>query len=391
MSKIVKTSENIIVNARRRAEVCVLFYPPYYATELERPVNSACELAFVPSVIRKPAYFDGLLKVLQVLNIDYDMVDLCPASAETLGKYRQVWAFSTDEMNAGDQQTLLSYTRAGGQLVMFPCLPNREMSQTPYTLIRDALSVKPSGTEIIDSPLIDIFDLKDIKCANPQIIYSEEVLAGAEIIARTLSGTVCGFIKPLGGGSVIHLGTWLGFDTEGHKQVYETILKKSGARLRHISSSNDNIIIRERFAGDTSGMLFIGNYYNEAQTGKVTYSHPETREAVTVPWSGDEMLWPPLYAMLSPVCLEVFPGLKILHSTSDLLDISEMDGHLTIALFGDRDLEGEIIFEGVMAGKIRSATIAGKNVRMVSDGKRVGFSYSHEHEMEFLLDIEITE
>ncbi|HSO78488.1 MAG TPA: beta-galactosidase, partial [Bacteroidales bacterium] len=260
MSKIVKTSENIIVNARRRAEVCVLFYPPYYATELERPVDSACELAFTPSAIRRPAYFDGLLKALQILNVDYDMIDLTIASADILRGYRQVWAFCTDEMNAGDQQKLVDYASEGGDIVIFPYLPDREMSQKRCTVIREALSAEPSGREIIDSPLIDIFDLKDIKCANPQITYSDETLTGAEIIARTISGAACGFIKPLGRGSVIHLGTWIGFDTEGHKPVYEIILKKSGARLRHTSSTNDNIIVRERFTGEGSAMLFIGNY-----------------------------------------------------------------------------------------------------------------------------------
>ncbi len=67
---------------------------------------------------------------------------------------------------------------------------------------------------------------------------------------------------------MIHLGTWIGFDTEGHKPVYEAILQKSGAKLRHTSSANDNLTVRERFTGDGSAMLFIGNYYNETQTGK---------------------------------------------------------------------------------------------------------------------------
>lgn len=390
MSKIVKTSENIIVNARRRAEVCILFYPPYYATELERPVESACELAFIPSAIRRPAYFDGLLKALQILNIDYDMIDLTIASADKLSGYRQVWAFCTDEMNAADQQTIVDYVTDGGNIVIFPYLPDREMSQRPCTVIRDALSAKPSGREIIASPLIDIFDLKDIKCANPQITYSDETLKGAEIIARTISGAACGFIKPLGSGSVIHLGTWIGFDTEGHKPVYETVLKKSGARLRHTSSTNDNISVRERFTGENSAMLFIGNYYNETQTGRVTYSHPETGEDIFVPWSRDETLLPPLYAILSPVCLEVSPDLKILHSTSDLLGFEEKDGLLRLTLFGDRDLEGEIIFEGIRAEKIVSATIAGKTVRMVSDGKRVAFIYRHDNEQEMLLEVKIS-
>ncbi len=135
MSKIVKTSENIIVNANRRAGVCVLFYPPYYATELERPAGGVCELQFIPSAIRRPAYFDGLLKVLQILNIDYDMADLSKATADSLRRYKQVWAFSTDEMNAADQQTIVDYARAGGNMVIFPYLPDREMSQKPCTII----------------------------------------------------------------------------------------------------------------------------------------------------------------------------------------------------------------------------------------------------------------
>ena len=305
MSKLVNASENLIVNAKRRAEVCVLFYPPYYATELERPEEGASELQFIPAAIRRPAYFDGLLKVLQVLNIDYDMADLTKASADSLRNYRQVWAFTTDEMNAADQQTIVDYTRIGGNLVIFPYLPDREMSQKPCTIIRDALSIRPSGREIIDSPLIDILGLKDIKCANPQITYDEESLYGSEIIARTIRGTACGFIKALGKGSIMHLGTWLGFDTEGHKHVYEAMLKRSGARLRYASSDNDNITVRERFTDDGSAMLFVGNYYNEEQKGRLTYTHPGTGEIINMPYSKDRMLWPALYSILSPVCLRV--------------------------------------------------------------------------------------
>ena len=115
--------------------------------------------------------------------------------------------------------------------------------------------------------MVDIYDLKDIRCANPQITYSEESLSGAEVIARTINGTACGFTKALGNGSLIHLGTWIGFDTEDHKLVYEAILKRSGAKLRQASATNENIIVRERFTGDNSAVLFVGNYFNEEQNG----------------------------------------------------------------------------------------------------------------------------
>jgi len=389
MNKLVKNIESIIVKAKRKADVCVLFYPPYYATELERPVSGSCGLQFTPSAIRRPAYFDGLLKVLQLLNIDYDMVNLRQASSDTLSNYKQVWAFSTDEMNAVDQQILIDYTKAGGNVVLFPYLPDREMSQRPCTIIRDALSLSPSGKEIIDSPLIDVFDLKDIKCANPQITYSEESLSGAEIIARTLNGKACGFTKTLGRGSLIHLGTWIGFETEGHKPVYEAMLMRSGGRLRNTSAGNDNITVRERFTEDRAAILFIGNYYNEEQTGKVSYTHPETGETVSIPYSQDEMVWPSLYGVITPVCLEVADGLKILHSTSDILGVAGIEGHLEITLYGDRDLAGEIVFEGTKIGSIKSATLSGEPVKMVHDGKRIAFLYRHGHKKETTLTINI--
>jgi beta-galactosidase len=387
MSKIVKTSENLIVNAKRKAEVCVLFYPPYYATELERPVDGRCELQFPASAIRRPAYFDGLLKVLQVLNIDYDMMDLSKVSADTLNNYKQVWAFTTDEMNAGDQRTIVDYIKAGGNGVLFPYLPDRELSQRPCTIIRDALSVSPSGRETIDSPLIDICGLKDIKCANPQIIYSEESLSGAEVIARTVRGTPCGFIKVIGNGSLIHLGTWIGFDTEDHKLVYEAMLKRSGAKLRQASTGNDKIAVRERFTDNNSAILFAGNYYNEEQMGKITYTHPQSGEAITIPYTQEEMLWPPLYGVLTPVCLEVSEGLKILHSTSDILGVEEINDQLGITLFGDRDLAGEIVFEGANVKRIKSATLGGETVKMVRDNKRIAFIYSHKYRDEMILNI----
>jgi beta-galactosidase len=389
MNKIIKTSESLIVDSKRKAEVCVLFYPPYYASELERPVDGACELLFTASAIRRPAYFDGLLKVLQILNIDYDMMDLTKASAESLKSYRQVWAFCTDEMNATDQQTIVEYTKAGGNLVIFPYLPDREMSQKSCTIIRDALSIYPSGKEIIDSPLIDVYDLHDIKCANPLIVYSEESLAGAEIIARTLRGTACGFTKELGNGSFTHLGTWIGFDTEGQKPVYEAILNRSDAKLRQASTNNESIVIRERFTSDNAAVLFVANYYNEEQTGKISYTHPENGEAITIPYIQDEILWPALYAILTPVCMEVSTGLKILHSTSDILGISKTNNQLEITLYGDRDLGGEIVFEGPGVKTITSAMVDGEDARIVKDEKRIAFFYSHKHKSEMILTIKI--
>lgn len=389
MNRIIRTSEELIVEAKRKAEICVLFYPPYYASELERPVSSDCELTFSASAIRRPAYFDGLLKILQILNIDYDMMDLNQATSEKLKKYKQVWAFSTDEMNAGAQQTIVDYTINGGNIVLFPYLPDRENSQETCTIIRDALAISPSATEIIDSPLVDIYNLKDIKCANPLIIFSEKELADAEIIARTLNGNACGFSKKLGNGSLIYLGTWLGFDTEGHKPVYEALLKTSGAKQNMASSADYHITVRERFTDTSSAILFIGNYYNEEHQSEVKYTHPESNEIITIPYSSGKFEWPALYSVLSPVCLPVTDGIKILHCTSDILHISATNNLFEIVLYADRDLPGEIVFEGPNIKSIISADLAGKAIDLQNDGKRIALNYKHKHKEEIILTVKV--
>lgn len=390
MSKIINTSEELIVNSKRKAEVCVLFYPPYYATELERPVSEACDLVFNYSSIRRPAYFDGLLKVLQVLNIDYDMADLSKVSADELKQYKQLWAFSTDEMNAGSQQTLVDYTNKGGNLVLFPYLPDRQMTQEPCTIIRDALAISPSGTESIDSPLIDVFGLQDIKCANPQSVFTVETLAGAEIIARTIRGTACGFTKKLAQGTLTHLGTWMGFDTEGHKPVYEALLSLSGARLRQTTSNNENIAVRQRFTDNGSAMLFVANYYNEVHSVKVSYTHPANGESITIPFLQNELLMPAIYGILTPVCFHIAGGIDILHSTSDILQVEQTNSQLRISLFGVHDIQGEVVFEGPEANNIQSAVLDGVPLKIAHFGNRAVLTYKHQHKKEMILCLEMS-
>ncbi len=389
MSKIIRTHESLFVRSERKAEVCVLFYPPYYTSELERPEKGGSKLQFVPAAIRKQAYFDGLLKVLQVLNIDYDMADLTKVSYQDLEKYKQVWAFSTDEMNSREQQEIVDYVSRGGKLMIYPSLPDREFSQQPCTTLRDALQVSPSGKEVIDSPLIDVLGFKDIKCANPQITFDTASIEKENVIATTLSGKICGFAKKLEEGEVIHLGTWLGFDTEGHKPVYQALLNRLGGKLRNASSTNDNIVVRQRFSPDDSAVLFAGNYFHEAQTAALSYTHPKTGESIPFPYLIEECTFPPLYAFISPVNIELTKGLHLLHCSSDLLSIETKDSEVIMMLSGDRDMPGELVLEGTNKDRITSANLDGMELKAIHHNGRRIFIYDHMDKKEMLLSIKI--
>ncbi len=389
MSRLTEVSGDIIVNSGRRAEVCVLFYSHWYATELERPAEKDAGLTYIPSAVRRPAYFDGLLKALQVLNIDYDMVDLGNASPESLARYSQIWVFATDEMDAPAQSAVAGYITGGGNAVIYPYLPDRETSQKPCMLLRNVIGVAPSGTETIDSPLIDLYDLHDIKCSNPQVVFATETLADAEIIARTISGTPCGFEKSVGKGRVTFIGTWAGFDTEAHRLFYGKLLERSGARLRNATSDNGFIIARERFTADGRGLLFAANYYNEELSGGVTYTHPATGESVSLPLGGGEILWPPLRAILTPLCLQLEEGLTMLHTTSDLLSVRKEGSEIILTLSGDRDLPGETVLEGPGTVRLSVEETSGRAVGINLIRGRKVITYNHVHGEETVLRITV--
>jgi hypothetical protein len=189
---------------------------------------------------------------------------------------------------------------------------------------------------------------------------------------------------------VTYIGTWIGFDTEGHKPVYEAILRRSGAKLRQASSDNEYLTVRERFAGKDRALLFVANYYNEERSGMITYTHPKSGEAVNLPLSGKPITWPALYSVLTPVCLEISKGLHILHSTSDILGHEMKDGELCLTLCGDRDLKGETVFEGHSAVRIRSAEIGRTRVSLIRVGDRIALTYRHKHKKEMVLKIRIS-
>ncbi|MBV5342619.1 hypothetical protein JZU68_03055, partial [bacterium] len=134
-----------------------------------------------------------------------------------------------------------------GNIVLYPNMPVREMNGAPCTIIRDGVGVKPIGTDAFDSALIDVLGIKDIKCANPQMVYNADDLKDAEIIAKNIRGKIVGFMKDIGAGTFAHIGAWWGFDTESHKDVYQKLLLRSDAKQHNAESDNYFVNVRERF------------------------------------------------------------------------------------------------------------------------------------------------
>jgi len=62
---------------------------------------------------------------------------------------------------------------------------------------------------------------------------------------------------------------------------------------------------------------------------------------------------------------------------------------MEITLQGDRDLAGEIVFEGDGVDRIKGAAVCGVPAKMVRDKERTAFLYTHKDREELTLRIEM--
>ena len=89
--------------------------------------------------------------------------------------------------------------------------------------------------------------------------------------------------------------------------------------------------------------------------------------------------------------MEISNGIKILHSTSDILGIVQDKNRIDLTLYGSTDLEGEIVFEGSNMNSIKSVKIEDTLLKLIHANNRITINYSHKAKSQFKLTIDIIE
>jgi beta-galactosidase len=123
--------ENLLLS-KTTADICVGFYKPYFYTELttsqlleeKKLYIEKLGLLLDPRHIREEIFFNGLLRGLQTLNFNYDIIDLENSSIEALHNYKQLWVVTTEFMDGVTQEFLVNYVKSGGHLIIYPVNTN---------------------------------------------------------------------------------------------------------------------------------------------------------------------------------------------------------------------------------------------------------------------------
>lgn len=81
--------------------------------------------------------------------------------------------------------------------------------------------------------------------------------------------------------------------------------------------------------------------------------------------------------------------IRLVHSTSDILDIAVNKDEIGFRLYGDRDLKGEIVLEGEGVKNISLIHLDDKQIDFKYSDDRLVIYYPHKHQQEILLTLNI--
>lgn len=360
LGKFTSSFGNLLVGAKPDSDVALLFYRPYYYTELTHYYDlEKMGLKYDPKGIRDDIFFEGIAKALTLLNCNYDLVDLQSCNSKELSKYKQVWVTSLEYMDADSQRSLSQYVLNGGHLVILPCVPRYDLSFKPCEILKDALKLGEQRVIRPRTPKIEFLDLREISVINPIQVFNE---AGAQPVALLEDGSVCGIIKRIGSGNCFILGTAFGYSVEEHLQAYARILKMEAIN-EIVKSTNEKFIVQELF-GLGYGFLFIANYYRTFESGFLTFTHPAIKTEVKMPQSM-ELTLPPLSALLIPLNVPIQGSVsRIQYATSQILSAFEKGGSIYMELHGAPRSSGEVV-----------VALKAKPKQVFADGKKVDFVY----------------
>lgn len=358
--KLASAFGTLACKAKADSKVALLFYKPYYYTELVNSYElSKMGLAYDPRAVRDNIFYEGMAKVLKMLNCDYDILDLELTRPKDLAKYKQVWVVSLEYMDLESQKLLANYAMSGGHLVMLPRVPKYDLSLRPCELLKQTLKLGEAEEISPRTPTIEFFDVKEIAVLNPVQVFDE---ANAEPVALLANDSVCGFIKHIGAGWALILGTAFDYSTEEDIEAYSRVLKMDDIR-GNAASTNDKLIIQE-FFGEGYAFLFVANYYRTPESGYVIFSDPVSKGEKKMPY-GMELTLPGLSGLIIPVNLPIQGSdAKIVFSSSQILNAFEKGGSIYMELHGHPKSDGEL-----------TVAVKKKPKQVFADGKRLDFSY----------------
>ncbi|MGL5296711.1 MAG: beta-galactosidase [Culicoidibacterales bacterium] len=341
IGKLIQAIEPELLAAKLQKVTYLGFYPDYYMTEYTA-MNTAHQDQTLKRY-REAYLYEGMGKGLIMNNFTVGGINLSSPDEIDVETVSSLWVLSSEWMAENIQKKLVNYIKNGGQLIIWPKLPEFDFYQRPCTLLRDYINVQ---VENIVPEQFGVFGPIDSVSGEYTQVFSG---TGLEVIATLESKPeqCCGFSKRVDQGKVIVLGCGLEYDYEYKKDV---LLQLTNALcLEPIVEIETELDISIQKSGEIE-FVFIQNYddYEKETTLKIQQQPLFSGKKLVIPAKTGRLL------------LRNFPLIgtsKIIESSIELIDrtITKSDISLT---FAAQQEGGWLELEGV--SRVKAFEASGK-------------------------------
>ena len=318
----------LLSGTRKHCDLAVGFYAPYYTTEyLSGPAIERWEWK------KLHLFYDGIGRLLQLANLNYALLDLERTAPGDLQRHPALVVFAMERMEPETQALLCDYVRGGGRLLVNPNLPVEDLAGHPCTVLADFLGAAISGRR--ERGLGYRIGAQDY-LAQGEITTFEP--GDARVVARTLDGAPCGLRIAREGGLALVLGLGLNHMFDYQIGLVRDFVQELGVQPAVETGGDLQLCLR---AAERYGFLFVANYHDVPNAGKIRMVLPGESRPTTFPAQGKIVLGKRRCSML-PLNVPLGRDDRIRYATAEVLEASAKAGRTTLVVAGTADAEAEV-------------------------------------------------
>jgi beta-galactosidase len=347
--KLISTFGSKLASTKPVFQTTFGMYVPYYGTEF----LSAEQCGFL-IYTRDRYFFDGIGRLLNLGSTNFNMVDLLKGDLDP-EKVKSLWIFSLSFMDKDVQEKLLKYVKDGGKLLLFPEIPENDLSGKSCRVLIDELGIKVTE-KVFKSPVY----YGDNECFVEGGVSIVDVDGDYKTLA-TIDGKTCAISKDIGKGKFVFLGAPMPHYYDYQIDIIDKIATEELGQVRNVKVSPYDVIGTVR-SGDNGSFLFLMNYHDRKHKVDVEVDIPESG----IKLSEKNICLCPRTGKVLPINVMMDENTKIVFSSAEILSYARTEDTVNLKVKG---CVGEEV-----------------NIKLDIDGKQLETSHTMNDEVE---DIEI--
>ncbi|MCU9612683.1 beta-galactosidase [Caldibacillus lycopersici] len=254
--------EEELVDTIPEVDTYLGFYPDYFMTDFYDEYTK--EMIDSIQHEREAYLFNGIAKGLRSNNYIFDAYNLLNEEELDPLQIPTLWVFSTKWMDENIQMKLMNYLEAGGNLILFPKIPEKDMKNRPCTLLKDYLGIQVKGVK--HGGFATVGAIENVSIYQAEIYDQTD---GAFAWIEENNRDVIAFEKEIGTGKVIVFGVGLELDFEYKREIIEELAKAAGIHKRLERDDELDITVRNHPSGRE--FFFLNNFDEYEKTSAIVY------------------------------------------------------------------------------------------------------------------------